>query len=86
MPNLSYGTDSQLLECRFYSSPAEWMLLRHLGEWMYRYMDYFRKKNRSSRTDTQSKRKKKKKKEWGDPGNEYADLGDEKNGDALRAE
>lgn len=50
-------------------------------------MDYFRKKNRSSRTDTQSKRKKKKKKkEWGDPGNEYADLGDEKNGDALRAD
>lgn len=32
------------------------------------------------------KERKKKKKEWGDPGNEYADLGDEKNGDALRAD
>lgn len=41
---------------------------------MYRYMDDFWKKNRSSRTDTKSKREKKRK-EWGDPGNEYADLG-----------
>lgn len=58
MSNLSYGTHARLLKCQFYSSPAEWMFLRHFGEWMYWYMDHLGEKNRSSRTSIKSKGKK----------------------------